>query len=103
MSIVPPSARIRVIATSIPTPRPEMLVTAAAVVKPGRASTRSNWSSLSVSTCASNRPSAFALARMRAIDAAAVVGDADRHAGPLAQRRQHDLPLGLLPRAPPLG
>jgi hypothetical protein len=42
ISIDPPRARIRVMATSMPTPRPDTLVTASAVEKPGRASTRSS-------------------------------------------------------------
>ena len=35
-SIVPPMASMLVLTTSMPTPRPETLVTAAAVEKPGR-------------------------------------------------------------------
>src|SRR6266576_3982513 len=84
-SSVPPSARRRVIATSIPTPRPDTLVTASAVVNPGRASTRSSWSSDRASACASTKPSRCA------------------RASALAHRGQHDLAFGLLPRLAPLG
>src|SRR5256886_1751530 len=66
MSIEPPSARTRVAATSIPTPRPETLVTASAVENPGRASTRSSWSSDSASACASTTPSRRARSRILA-------------------------------------
>ena len=66
ISIDPPRARIRVIATSMPTPRPDTSVTSSAVVNPGRASTRSSWSSDSVSTCGPTTPSRFALSRMAA-------------------------------------
>ena len=42
ISIDPPSVRMRVMATSMPTPRPDTFVTASAVENPGRASTRSS-------------------------------------------------------------
>ena len=64
ISIVPPSARMRVMATSIPTPRPDTLVTASAVEKPGRASTRKSCSSVSASACVSTTPSRCARSRI---------------------------------------
>src|SRR2546428_656785 len=64
MSIVPPNARRRVITTSIPTPRPDTLVTVSAVEKPGRARTRSIWSWVSVSACGSTTPSRLARSRV---------------------------------------
>ena len=57
---------MRVTATSIPTPRPDTLVTASAVENPGRARTRSSWSSDSASAWGSTSPSRCARSRIRA-------------------------------------
>ena len=67
-SMVPPIWSILLRTTSMPTPRPEMLVTSAAVEKPG---TKMNlWICVSESLAASaseTSPCAIALALMRAV------------------------------------
>ena len=63
MSTVPPIASMLVFTTSIPTPRPETLVTAAAVEKPGskmNCNTRSSGSAAASSAATSPRATAFA-------------------------------------------
>src|SRR5256884_443466 len=104
ISIDPPSARMRVTATSIPTPRPDTLVTASAVENPGPAE---HAQQLIVGQRLGVRfHDAIPLGALEdtlAVDPAPVVAHADRHAGPLAHRRQYDLRFGLLPATPPLG
>ena len=92
----PPSAWIERLTTSMPTPRPEMLETVAAVEKPGRKMRLSISSSVS---CASAAISPFltAIAFTRgAVDAGAVVGDFDHDAAGAMRGRQPHFALRRL-------
>ena len=88
MSMVPPMRSMLVFTTSIPTPRPETAVTAAAVEKPGRKMKR--WMSRSgipASSASVARPCASTFWRILLdAQAAAVVADLDQDMPALVPR-----------------
>ena len=104
-SMVPPIWSILVRTTSMPTPRPDTLVTAAAVEKPGAKMNLWICASVIFSSSASlTRPLATALALIRSVfEPAAVVGDADDDVAAFVIGGQPDRALLRLASSQPLG
>src|SRR3954470_339247 len=111
-SIVPPMASMLVLTTSMPTPRPDTLVTAAAVEKPGRkiicrmSCGLIRWSASALirprsavfsGALAGGEAGLRGLVRLRGrVDARAVVGDLDHDLAALVLRAQGEDALGRL-------
>src|SRR4028118_1381909 len=107
-SMVPPMASMLVLTTSIPTPRPETLVTAAAVENPGRKIIcRTSCGPIRDSWSAGTRPRSTALAPMRAGSMPAPSSATSTTTWPLSRRARPgrrpsaDLPAPRRRRGPP--
>ena len=97
-SMVPPMASMLVLTTSMPTPRPETLVTAAAVENPGRKISCRMSAGLIRSSCGGGDQAALdgLAAELGRVDAGAVVGDLDHDLAALVAGPQGQHALGRL-------